>query len=73
MEFHVKVIPNAKQDIIEQGLDGNFRIHVKAPPRQGKANAALIRLLAKHFKTSESKIRIIRGRTSRNKIISIDK
>lgn len=44
---------------------------VTAPPVDGKANKTLIALLAKEFKTPKSKIRIVQGETSRDKVIEL--
>lgn len=42
-----------------------------AAPVDGKANAALIRLLAREFRVPKSKIRILHGETSRDKLIEL--
>ena len=42
---------------------------VTAPPVDGKANKALIALLAKEFNTPKSKIRIVQGEASRDKVV----
>lgn len=44
---------------------------VSAPPVDGKANKFLIESIAQHFKVSKKSIEIIRGETSRNKVILI--
>lgn len=44
---------------------------VTAPPVDGKANAALIRLLAKEYGVPKSRIRIVQGETSRNKVVEL--
>ena len=41
-------------------------------PDKGKANAALIALLAKNLKLSKSRIKMIKGETSRNKLLDIE-
>ncbi len=46
-------------------------VRVTAPPVDGKANKALLALLAKEFKVPKSKIRIIQGETSRDKLIEL--
>lgn len=48
-----------------------LQARVTAPPIDGKANKALIQLLAKEFKTPKSKIRILQGETSRDKLVEI--
>lgn len=51
--------------------DQVLQVRVTAPPVDGKANAALIKLLSKEFKTPKSKIRIIQGETSRDKLVEL--
>jgi len=52
--------------------DGSWRIYLTAPAVDGKANKALIALLADYFKVRKSKIEITKGLKSRLKTISID-
>ena len=49
----------------------NFVVSVKEPPIKGKANEAIRNALAVYFKTGSSKVKIISGYSSRNKIIEI--
>jgi uncharacterized protein (TIGR00251 family) len=70
MKIQVKVTPNWNKD--ELSRDGDkFIVKVKEPPREGRANLAVVRLLAKHFGIPQSQIRIISGFRSRNKIIEV--
>ena len=69
--FNVRVIPKARQNDVSLGADGTIRIHTTAAPSDGAANDAVIKMLAKHFDVPKSSIRIIRGATSRNKVIEI--
>jgi uncharacterized protein YggU (UPF0235/DUF167 family) len=48
-----------------------LRVRVKAAPVVGAANAALIQLLSKQLGLSKSKISLVAGATSRNKIVEI--
>jgi uncharacterized protein len=50
---------------------GEYAVSVNAPAREGKANEAVIELLARHFSVPKSSIRIIRGQTTRRKLIEI--
>lgn len=71
MKIDVKVIPNAKKErIVDEG--GLFKVYVTAPALDGKANKALIDLLAGHFKVRKGDINVIKGEKSRNKVIEID-
>ena len=72
----VRVSPGAKFDDISgvwTGSDGEARLAVKvsAPPDKGKANAAIIKLLAKSLGASKSSIKIASGEASRLKTIEI--
>lgn len=71
MQLTIKVIPKSKLNKIEKISDTEYKIHLTAPPTDGKANEHLIRLLSKHFKTAKSNIKIIRGKKGRKKIIKI--
>jgi UPF0235 protein mflv_3569 len=54
------------------GSDGTYIIYTKAPAIEGRANAAAIKLLAKHFGVSKSQVRLLRGATSKYKVFDID-
>jgi uncharacterized protein (TIGR00251 family) len=70
MLIKVRVIPKARQNkIIEEG--GSFKVYLTAPPVEGKANQALLQLLAEHYNVKKNKVKIISGEKSRNKIIEI--
>ena len=47
-------------------------VYVTSPPDDGKANEAVIKLLAKHLGVAPSRLSIIRGETSRNKLILVE-
>jgi len=66
----VKVKPNSKtEELVQEG--DSFIARVKEPPKEGKANQAVIKLLAQHFGISLSQVRITSGFNSRNKVIEI--
>ncbi len=71
MKISVSVKPNAKKDQIETKDAKEYIVHVKAVATDGKANAALIRLLADHFGVAQSRISIVSGFSSRKKIVEI--
>jgi len=48
-----------------------LQARVTAPPVDGKANKALIALLAREFKTPKSKIQIVQGKSSRDKLVEL--
>ncbi len=68
----VKVTPRArKNEIVGVMADGTLKIRVTAPPVGGKANDAVIELLADVLKVPKSKIEIVAGETSTQKLVSI--
>jgi len=70
MKIQVKVKPNSRTEELSQEGD-SFIIKVKEPPKEGKANQAVIRLLAEHFGVPQSRVRILSGFRSRNKVIEV--
>lgn len=67
----VKTKPGSRvDDLIELG-DGTWQARVKAPPVDGKANEALIALVAAHFGVRKSQVSIKSGASSRLKLVSI--
>jgi len=73
--LRVKVTPKAKFERIkkEMGADGAvlYKIYVTAAPENGKANKAVIKLLAKALNIAKSNLTITHGQTSRKKTIKI--
>ena len=57
----VKVKPNALENSIRQFEDGTWIAEVKAPPKDGRANRALIKVIAKQFNVTKSPVSIKRG------------
>lgn len=67
----LRVTPNAKADAISIE-DGLLKIRVTVVPEDGKANKAVIALLAKALGVSKSSVTIVRGETARDKLVRID-
>lgn len=68
----IRVIPRAKKnEIVGTLADGTLKIKLKAPPVDGKANEELVKFLSEEWCVARSEISIIRGKTSRTKIIEI--
>lgn len=70
MQIQLKVIPGAKKNIVKEE-NGSLKVYLTAPPVDGKANKALINVLAEHFKVRKSGIEIIKGLKSWNKTVNI--
>lgn len=73
----VRVQPKASKDEIigpcDDGQGGeSLRIRITAPPVDGKANAHLIKFLAKSFGVAKSRVCVVAGETGRHKRIHIN-
>ena len=68
----VRLFPKAPRNEIVGVRGGALIVKVTAPPEQGKANAALCKLLAESLRIASGKVKITRGATSRNKQICIE-
>jgi uncharacterized protein (TIGR00251 family) len=70
-EIAVRVTPRAARNAVT--LDGEtIRVTVTVVPEDGKANAAVIKLLAKALGVAKSRLVLVRGATSRDKLFRID-
>jgi len=69
--LQVKVQPRAKKDEIV-GLETQaLKVKVKALPERNKANEACIKLLADFLGTTKSQVKLLKGKTSRQKVFLI--
>ena len=69
----VRLQPRASRDeLLGWNEEGTLRVRVMAPPVDGAANAALLRLLARRLGVAKSKVSLISGATARNKIVEIE-
>lgn len=67
----ITVKPNAKKNSVEKMADGTYRVCVKAPPRKGKANAAVVEALAEFFRVPKSCVEIAAGAKGKKKLVKI--
>jgi len=67
----VKIVPGSSKNKIIGAYNDALKITITAPPVEGKANKKCIAYLAKYFDIAKSKIEIISGQTSKNKLIKI--
>ena len=70
MKVSVTVKPNSKVEEVVSSLDGLI-VRVKEPPKEGKANRAVIALLAGFYNVPRSNISIVSGQGAKKKIIEI--
>lgn len=73
----MRVTPRSSREGVEQAGalsptgESDYKVRVHAAPADGEANDAVIRLLADHFGVPKTRITIIRGHRSRQKLIEI--
>src|SRR6185312_3893381 len=67
----VKVQPGAKTDALAGVVDGVLRVRLKAPAIEGRANEALCIFLAACFRTSKSRVEIVRGEAAKLKQVRV--
>jgi len=65
----VKVQPRASANEVGVPLGGELKIKVTAPPVDSAANEALLKFLAEKLDCARSRVELLRGHTSRHKII----
>ena len=68
MRVNIKVVPNAKEDMIIK-QDDALVVRVTEPPVYGRANAAVLELLAAYF---GKPVHLVAGAKSRKKVIEVD-
>ena len=70
--INVRVQPRASRNRVNGYRDGVLRVSVTAPPQDGRANAALLELLADVLGIAKSRLSIVRGHSSRDKVVAVD-
>ena len=68
----VRVQPRAKRDEIAGERAGVLVVRVAAPPVDGKANRALVKLIAARAGVAPSKVAIVRGEHAREKVVRVE-
>ena len=69
--FNVRVTPHAKQNKVVES-DGVLRVYTTVAPENGRANDAVIKQLSEYLGVPKSRIKILRGLTGRDKIVTVD-
>lgn len=70
MRINVRIKPRSSKNRVEK-TDAGYTVSVTAPPVDNKANIALIEALSGHFDIPKSRIKIVFGLKSKNKIVEI--
>lgn len=71
-ELRVRLTPRAKADEIAGEREGELLVRVGAPPVDGRANAALCKLLARHLGVAGGRVNVVKGATSRVKTVEVE-
>jgi len=70
--LQLKVKPGSRVEELTQLEDGTWLARVKAPPVDGRANEAVIALVAAHFEVRKAQVTIKNGASGRLKLVQID-
>ena len=74
MKISTRLKPNSRHsEEVVVGDDGVLTIYTKAPAIEGRANLAAAKLLAKYFGVASSKVKLVRGATSKYKVFEVDR
>lgn len=71
-QIDVRLQPRAKRDEIVGERGGVVIVRVTAPPVEGKANEALCALIARRARVGRTRIEVVRGSSSRDKVIRVE-
>ena len=72
MKISTRLKPNSRhREEVVANDDGSLTVYTKASAIEGRANAAAVKLLAKHFGVAPSKVKLVRGATSKYKVFEI--
>jgi uncharacterized protein (TIGR00251 family) len=72
IDLHVRLQPRARRDEVVGERAGAVVIRVTAPPVDGKANAALCVFVARAAGVAPSRVAVVRGHTSRDKVVRVE-
>ena len=72
MKISAKIKPNSRhREEAVANDDGSLTIYIKAPAIEGRANLAAVKLVAKYYGVASSRVKLVRGAASRNKVFEI--
>jgi uncharacterized protein len=71
LTLRVRVQPRASRDALGGEREGALVVRLQAPPVEGAANEALVRLLGKTLGVAPSAVRVVRGARARSKLVAI--
>jgi uncharacterized protein (TIGR00251 family) len=71
-QIGIRLTPRAARDHIAAAADGGYLVRVTAPPVDGRANDALRRLVARRAGVAPSRVTLVRGEKSREKVLRVE-
>ena len=71
-ELRIRLQPRARRDEVVGERAGAVVVRVTAPPVDGRANAALCALVARASGVAPSRVSVVRGQTSRDKVLRVE-
>jgi uncharacterized protein len=71
-DLTVRLKPRARRNAVVGERDGVLHVSVAAAPVDGKANAALCKLIAKRVGVPRERVNVIRGERSREKVVRVE-
>lgn len=72
MKIAIKVVPGSSRDVIAGWLGDVLKVRVRAKPEQGKANAAVEKMLAKALGLPKQSVKITAGKTASRKTVEFE-
>jgi len=73
VKIAIRVKPNAKAHAVEEIGENQYLVKVKAPPKENKANREVIETLAEYFDVPKSRVSILTGLKSSQKVVKIER
>ncbi len=70
--LRLHVTPGAREEQIAGWHGGSLRVNVRAQPQKGRANRAVLRLLARRLRVALANLGIVHGAASRDKLVQVD-
>ncbi len=70
--LHLTVTPGASKSEVAGTQEGQLRVRVAAPAREGKANRELLAFLARSLQLAPSQLSLLRGEGSRHKVVVVN-
>ena len=72
VDIRVRVVPRARRNELAGERAGALLVRVTAPPVDGKANAAVCRLIARRAGVPPSRVSVVRGASARDKVVRVE-